>query len=156
MKRLIRPARTGDFPTLVAIDQYCFEEGVAYDAFELGYFMSRPSATTLVAEVDGTIAGFILFVIEDSHSGAIMVTLDVTDIYRRAGIASDLLAHSEHLLVTAGTTRYQLQVDTTNSVAIEFYRRRGFSVIRTLGHYYANGADAYLMEKPVAVVTPLQ
>ena len=117
MKRIIRPALPDDFATLVAIDQNCFEEDVAYDAYELRYFMSQSSATTLVAEVDGAIAGFLLFEIRGAQSGATLVTLDVTDIYRNAGIGSALLAHSEELLANHHTTCYRLQVDTTNSVA---------------------------------------
>lgn len=153
MKRLIRPALPDDFATLVAIDQSCFEEDVAYDAYELRYFMSQSSATTLVAEVDGAIAGFLLFEIRGAQSGATLVTLDVTDIYRNAGIGSSLLAHSEELLANHHTTCYRLQVDTTNSVALEFYSRRGFHVVRTLRHYYPNGADAYLMEKRLGALT---
>ena len=147
MKRLIRPAVADDFETLVAIDQSCFDEGVAYDEYEFRYFMAQRSTTTLVAEVDGTIAGFLLLDIGRAHSGATLVTLDVKDEYRDTGIASELLVHSEQVLANHGTTRYSLQVDTSNSVAFEFYRRRGFHVVRTLRHYYLNGADAYLMEK---------
>ncbi len=156
MKRLIRSTIPSDFATLVAIDQSCFEKDVAYDSYELRYFMSRPSATTLVAEVDGTIAGFLVLDMQGDRSGATLVTLDVRDSYRNTGIGSELLVHSEDLLARGGSTRYTLQVDTVNSVALEFYRRRGFRVVRTLRRYYPNGADAYLMEKQVAKRPPVR
>ncbi len=153
MKRLIRPARPDDFPTLVAIDQSCFEENVAYDVYELRYFMSQPSAVTLVAEVDGTIAGFLLFETQEALSGATLVTLDVLESYRNAGIGSQLLDRSEKMLQSDDITGYVLQVDTTNRVALRFYRRHGFRVVQTLRRYYPNGADAYFMKKQAGKVT---
>jgi len=155
MKRHIRSAITADFATLVAIDQSCFEEDIAYDANELRYFMSLPNATTLIAEVDGIIAGFLVVNMHGARSRATLVTLDVRDIYRNAGIGSELLARSEDLLAKGGTKRYALQVDRVNSVAFKFYIRHGFCVVRTLRNYYPNGADAYLMEKRVADWTGL-
>ncbi len=147
MKPLIRTATPDDFPTLVAIDQSCFEENIAYDAYELRYFMSGRGATTLIAQVDGDIAGFLLMDVKPRRSRAVLVTLDILEIYRRQGTGSELLRRSEQMLAASDIATYQLQVDVSNSVAIRFYGAHGFLTIRTLRHYYANGADAYLMEK---------
>ena len=153
MKRLIRPARPADFKTLVAIDQTCFEENVAYDAYELQYFMSRRGATTLVAEINGTIAGFLLMGVEHKRKRAVLVTLDILASYRRQGIGSELLSRSESVLTGANIPLYELQVDTSNSVAIHFYEEHGFHRVRTLQNYYTSGADAYLMERTIGIGT---
>ncbi len=153
MKRLIRSATPDDFPTLVAIDQSCFEENIAYDAYELKYFMSLRGATTLVAEIDDTIAGFLLMDVEPKRNRAVLVTLDILEVYRRQGIGSRLLARSESVLTGANIPLYELQVDTSNSVAIHFYEEHGFHRVRTLQNYYTNGADAYLMEREIGMGT---
>ena len=111
--------------------------------------MSRPGARTLVAELDDETAGFLLMDIQPHRSSATLVTLDVVARYRRSGVGSALLGRSEQFLSEGRVCRYKLQVDTTNRVALGFYERHGFHTVRTLPAYYANGADAYLMEKVI-------
>lgn len=146
----IREAIRPDFPTLLSIDHECFAQNIAYDAEELTYFMNRRHSRTLVAEVDRQIVGFLLDDIEALHNGppvATLVTLDVLEFMRRSGIGTALLGHSERTLREKEVSRYQLQVDITNSTAIEFYKRAGFVILKTLESYYGDGTDAFLMEK---------
>jgi len=51
------------------------------------------------------------------------------------------------MLIDFGVEGYDLQVDVTNTGAIAFYKKHGFTTVRTLRHYYANGNDAFLMVK---------
>src|SRR5438093_4122614 len=53
-KTLIRHAVREDFETLLEIDEASFPGGVAYDADELSYFMTRDGAETIVAEEDNS------------------------------------------------------------------------------------------------------
>jgi ribosomal-protein-alanine N-acetyltransferase len=148
---IIRDATRSDFPLLLTIDQTCFSADIAYDADELAYYMERSQSHTLVAEVGQQVVGFLLVDIQTLPTGllATLITLDVVEIARRTGIGSALFARSEAILVESGVSRYQLQVDTTNKSAIEFYRRAGFDWIETLEDYYPNSANAYVMEKTV-------
>ncbi len=150
MKRRVRKAVAADFPTLLAIDQSCFSPEVAYDRWELGYFMSQAGATNLVAEVEDETVGFLVLESERGARHATLVTLDVVEPHRNAGIGSLLLDHSEQILREENITRYRLQVDTSNESAIAFYRKNGFRTHQTLRGYYGNGADAYLMEKKIS------
>ena len=146
-KTLIRHANTGDFEVLLEIDVASFPGGVAYDAAELAYFMSREGAETIVAEVNGTIVAFLIVEVHRGHRTATIVTLDVQQSERRSGLGSQLLKRSEEILADHGVESYDLQVDVTNGAAIRFYKKHGFTTIRTLRNYYANGNDAYLMVK---------
>ncbi len=149
MKRLIRRAVAADFPTLLAIDQSCFPPGVAYDRWELRYFMSQAGATNLVAEVEDQTVGFLVLDSEPEGRRATLVTLDVVEAHRNTGIGSLLLDRSEELLRKQEISRYRLQVDISNEGAIAFYQKHGFRTHQTLSGYYSNGADAYLMEKEI-------
>jgi [ribosomal protein S18]-alanine N-acetyltransferase len=146
-KTVIRPAVTADFNALLEIDEASFPGGVAYDAIELSYFMSRDGAETLVAEQDGHIVAFIIVEVHPGRRGATVVTLDVREAHRRNGYGSQLLSRAEDILIGYGVESYDLQVDVTNHGAIDFYKKHGFKIIRTLRRYYANGHDAYLMVK---------
>ena len=146
-KTLIRLATAADFPILLDIDQESFPEGIAYDAAELSYFMSRRGSATLVLESDGNVAAFLIADTRPGQGAATIVTLDVRPPFRRLGYASRLLLESEKLLKERGVRDYRLQVDVDNAAAIAFYRKHGFERLRTLRGYYSNGHDAYLMTK---------
>jgi ribosomal-protein-alanine N-acetyltransferase len=149
-KTLVRNAVSADFPTLLKIDKASFPPGIAYDFVELSYFMRRKGARTLVAEVDGDIVGFLLLEIISRRRAATLVTIDIRAERRRNGYGTKLLDHSEQILREAAVSRYELQVDTANASALEFYRKHGFAIVNTLKRYYANGNDAYLMVKEIS------
>ena len=146
-KTLIRHATKTDFEFLLEIDEASFPGGVAYDAAELAYFMSREGAETIVVEVDGTVVAFLIMEVHRNRRRATIVTLDVLETHRRVGYGSQLLKRSEQILGDYGVEVYELQVDVTNHAAIVFYKKHGFKNVRVLPKYYANGHDAYLMLK---------
>jgi [ribosomal protein S18]-alanine N-acetyltransferase len=146
-KTLIRHAVPADFESLLAIDVSSFPGGVAYDATELAYFMNHEGAETIVLEADEKIVAFLIMEIHRNRRTATIVTLDVCENERRNGYGSHLLRRSEEMLIDFGVEAYDLQVDVTNTGAIAFYKRHGFTTVRTLRHYYANGNDAFLMVK---------
>jgi [ribosomal protein S18]-alanine N-acetyltransferase len=146
-KTLIRHATTTDFESLLAIDVASFPGGVAYDAAELAYFMNHEGAETIVVEVNGSVVAFLIMELHHTRRTATIVTLDVQENQRRQGYASQLLKHSEKMLVDHGVEAYDLQVDVTNRPAIAFYKKHGFKPLRRIRNYYANGHDAFLMVK---------
>ena len=146
-KTLIRHAVPADFESLLAIDVSSFPGGVAYDATELAYFMNHEGAETIVLEANGKIVAFLIMEIHRTRRTATIVTLDVCENERRNGYGTQLLERSEEMLAAYGVEAYDLQVDVTNIGAISFYEKHGFSTVRTLRRYYANGNDAFLMVK---------
>jgi len=146
-KTRVRQAASADFPTLLNIDKASFPPGIAYDSAELSYFMRREGAETLVAEENGEIVGFLLVDILARRRTATLVTLDVCEAHRRNGFATELFTVSEKILRDREIKRYELQVDVSNSVAIDFYKKHGFEIVRQLQRYYSNGHNAYLMAK---------
>ena len=152
-KTLVRPAVSADFPTLVLIDERCFPPGVAYDSAELAYFMKRRGAKTLVVEIGGRIAGFLLLEVSARRRCASIVTLDVREEFRRRGCATQLVCTSEEILRAHKINTYELQVDVANDRALGFYLKHGFEIVRRLTGYYDNGNDAWLMRKRITAET---
>lgn len=145
---VIRDFQPADFQTLWRMDQECFPPGIAYSKQELKAYIQERGAFTLVAEAEpakaGKPAGFIVV-----HSGATghVITIDVVAAARRLGVGSRLLQAAEERLRTAGSRAAGLETAVDNLAALSFYKRHGYSVIRTWPRYYANGVDALVLRK---------
>jgi ribosomal-protein-alanine N-acetyltransferase len=161
---VIRDFQALDFDTLWRIDQTCFARGIAYTREELRFYMRRPAAFTLIAASEtsrdpadsapaktaplpgGAIAGFIVAEAAARARGHI-ITIDVIAAARRFGVGSLLLRSAEDRLITTGCRSVELETAVDNLSALSFYKRHGYSVIKTFPRYYSNGVDALVLEK---------
>jgi len=144
----IRDFKPEDFETLWQVDQQCFPPGISYSRQELRVYMRRKGSFTLVAAgPDDAIAGFI--VAFGGPTGHI-ITIDVIAAARRSGVGSLLLQAAEERLQAAGSRAVGLETAVDNLAALSFYKRRGYSVVRTWPRYYSNGVDALVMRKELA------
>jgi ribosomal-protein-alanine N-acetyltransferase len=145
---VIRDFQPEDFQTLWRVDQECFAPGIAYSKQELKAYIQDRRAVTLVAEDEprkaGAPAGFIV-----AHSGPTghVVTIDVIAAARRSGVGSLLLRAAEERLRSAGSRVMGLETAVDNVAALSFYKRHGYSVVRTWPRYYSNGVDALVLKK---------
>jgi len=90
------------------------------------------------------IQGFI--VIQGGTAGHV-ITIDVSPRARRSGVGSLLLRGAEDRLASAGSRMINLETAVDNVSALAFYKRHGYSVVRTWPRYYANGIDALVLKK---------
>jgi ribosomal-protein-alanine N-acetyltransferase len=147
----LRPYRKGDFARLVEIDHACFREGIAYPEEEMRSFLEMPSAITLVAAEGKEIVGFVIA--DRFHSrrwaramGRI-ITIDVLPKVQGKGVGDKLLTSAEENLRKAGCDYVSLEVAVDNSRALRFYKKHGYSVLKTLPRYYMDSVDGLLMGK---------
>jgi ribosomal-protein-alanine N-acetyltransferase len=146
----IRDYRPPDFDKLWAIDQACFDPQIAYSRAELKFYIALPGAFTLVAEDErGEPVGFVVAHKQRGGIGHI-VTIDIAESGRRKRLGSVLMQHAEERLHQQGCSAVTLETAVNNCPAIHFYKRLGYSIMRTLRGYYSNGLDALLMRKPLA------
>jgi ribosomal-protein-alanine N-acetyltransferase len=143
---LIRQFKREDFDALWRMDQECFAPGIAYSKQELRSFMSHRAAFTLVASEDDMPQGFIV-----ALNGAVghVITIVVSPMARRSGIGSLLLGAAEQQLAVNGSKAVGLETAVDNVAALSFYKRHGYSVLRTWPRYYSNGVDALVLRKPL-------
>lgn len=161
MAFLLRNAQRGDFELLWQIDQQCFAPGVSYSRFELGSYMRRNGAFTIVAE-DGSrpaprpavksaypkaskIMGFI--VAESRRRVGHIITIDVLPPARRSGLGSALLKEAEEKLRQADCGVIILEAAVDNTSALAFYQRHEYREFRKLPRYYPNGVDGLMLRK---------
>jgi [ribosomal protein S18]-alanine N-acetyltransferase len=147
----IRKYHHSDFDNLWRLDQQCFEEGIAYTREELQYFLRNKDALTLVATRGQEIMGFILSHSE-SPQNAHIITIDVHPDERRSGLGTRLMTEVEAQLRDNGCEAVLLEVAVDNFAAISFYKRHGYSVLKTIPRYYKNSLDALLMAKELKSV----
>lgn len=154
----LRDYRDQDFEILWAIDQQCFAPGIAYSHRELAIYIRRKGAFTLIAEAQreagiGTngsrIVGFI--VAEASRRGVgHIISIDVLPTSRRFGLGSTLLEAAEARLRALNCRDVVLETAVDNAAALSFYKRHGYSVLKTFPRYYSNGVDAFVLEKQLS------
>lgn len=158
----IRDFQPADFEILWRIDQDCFPAGISYSRAELKAYMRRRGSFTLLAIPDATaengspmataddsVAGFIVAEAGPRASGHI-ITIDVVKAARRLGVGSLLLRAVEDRLHAARCRTVELETAVDNLSALAFYKRHGYSVIRTFPRYYSNGVDALVLQKDLA------
>lgn len=100
-------------------------------------------ATERTAEGGTIVVGFggVLQVVDEAH----VMNVVVDPSRRRQGIASRLLARLLLEIGDRGAVAVTLEVRSSNTPAIELYRRFGFEVAGHRPRYYADGEDAEIM-----------
>lgn len=146
----LRGVERADFEALYALDQQCFEEGIAYSRSDLLAFLSVPHSVAVLAEsTSGAMVGFILAEVRrkaDKRVGH-LVTIDVHESMRRKGLGRALLFAAEKRLKEMGIRRVRLEVAVNNAGAQAFYKREGYEGIGRIEGYYLDRIDAFVMEK---------
>jgi ribosomal protein S18 acetylase RimI-like enzyme len=147
----LRKHRREDFERLLEIDRACFVEGIAYNADELRYFLSMPSAITLVGLAGGEIQGFVVADrFRQRRASPFMgriITIDVAPQAQHGGLGTLLLAKAEEDLKGAGCDYVSLEVAVDNDPALRFYKKHSYSVLKVLPRYYLESIDGLLMGK---------
>lgn len=107
-----------------------------------------PDTMTLIASVDGQVAGFAIMHFGDLRAHLLLLAVEPGQ--RKSGIGGALLRWLESSCVTAGIQDIRLEVRAGNRLAQRFYRNRGFSTVGRIEGYYDRRETAVILEKPLA------
>ena len=146
----LREYRENDLGTIFALDEVCFEAPFRFSARTMRQFAEARNALTVVAEADsGAVAGFCIVHVERALKGlrAYVVTLDVAPLYRRQGLARQMIEHAEQQAAEAGCDAMALHVSVENEGAIAFYEREGYERSHMVRSFYGLGRHAYVYRK---------
>ena len=147
---VLRDFQPADFETLWLMDQECFPPGISYSKEELGAYLNDQGSFTWVA-VDGETGKAQGFIVAFGGPTGHIITIDVSPAARRTGVGSLMLRSAEDRLQAAGSRAVGLETAVDNTSALAFYKRHGYSVIRTRPGYYSNGVDALVLKKELGM-----
>ena len=132
-----------DLPMIESIETECFQDPWC-EAMWKGTFTRKDFVGVLIeenGEVLGFAGGTALF--EDSE----LLRIAVKKSSRGKGYGGRLLDELCQAVKTRGAEKMFLEVRASNRTAQALYQSRGFTVTGTRHKYYADGEDAYLMQK---------
>jgi [ribosomal protein S18]-alanine N-acetyltransferase len=142
----VRSYRRNDLPKLHEIDQACFPPGISYSREDLERFIHMRNARTWVAEEQGEIAGFLV-ADRQPRGVAHIITVDVVESRRRAGVGGALMDAAEAWARQERCRLMYLEVAEGNSAALAFYESRHYISIERIADYYSTGLAAWVMVK---------
>ncbi|MBP6117082.1 MAG: ribosomal protein S18-alanine N-acetyltransferase [Neisseriaceae bacterium] len=142
---LIRPARSGDLLSIVAINQQGQES--VWSERQLAQAIEGPE-TLWVCDIEGQINAFLLWhsVLDEAEIHHFGVALSA----RRQGMASQMLDYLLSHCPQHGIARIFLEVRDGNEAAKALYLKHGFVINGRRKGYYQTATgpeDAILMEK---------
>ena len=150
----IRKFRTSDLDGVIKINRNCLPEN--YSTLFFMNLYKRFPETFIVAELNKEIIGYIMCRIETgipsfkllgiTRKGHV-ISIAVLPEHQREGIGHALMREAMQAMVNYKAKECCLEVRASNVPAVNLYRKMGFEVARTMGGYYADGEDAYVMAR---------
>ena len=145
MALTVEDASIRNLDRLCEIEMECFEKE-AFTKQQIAQLLTDYNSVSLVAKVNGEIAGFIIGMMYIERRAPIghILTIDVSPEYRRKGIAQRLLHEIEKIFKEKGVKTCQLEVREDNIAALRLYKGSGYKKVARLESYYGNAHGLYL------------
>lgn len=142
----LRRGRIGDLDALIALEQAVFTTDIL-SRRSFRHFLVSASASLIVAEADGKLAGYVLVLYPPRSKLARLYSIAVAPHVGRRGIGPLLLDAAEDAARRRGRRTMQLEVHEHNSRAIARYEKSGYRLFGTHRDYYDDRGDALRFDK---------
>jgi ribosomal protein S18 acetylase RimI-like enzyme len=142
----IRRGRVADLDDLVELETQVFASD-RMSRRSLRHFLAARSATVLVAEHAGCIAGCAVILFRPNSSIGRLYSIAVAPQSAGLGVGPALLAACEQATRARGRQTLRLEVHESNHRAISRYRKAGYRQFGCHAAYYADEGDALRFEK---------
>lgn len=151
----LRPARASDVDALIAIENAVFStDRISRRSFR--QLIERGTAETLVAEVDGKVAGYAMVLFRKGSGVARLYSIAIAPEVSGQGVGRRLLEAAEDIAFDHGRMLLRLEVREDNARAIRIYEKGGYRSIGSEPDYYEDGATAIRYEKTLRGDVPLE
>ncbi len=142
----IRPASPADIDALDLIEKAVFStDRISRRSFRA--LIARPTAETLVAEIDGALSGYAMILFRTGTGMARLYSLAVHPDFTGRGLGKALLAAAETAAMAHERILLRLEVRENNAAAISLYKTAGYRRIGRHVDYYEDGMAALRFEK---------
>lgn len=125
---------------LAAIHEAAFPPGEAWSVTMFAAQLGLPGVFGLLDEAGGMV------LVRAAADEAEILTLGVAPAARRTGMGARLIAQAASMCWDAGAAKLFLEVAANNAAARALYKKAGFRQVGRRRRYYADGADALVME----------
>ncbi|MHA1110751.1 MAG: GNAT family N-acetyltransferase [Promethearchaeota archaeon] len=160
----IKPVQNDDLIHLSRIEKELFEED-AFGVFLLFHYLQNHLLFQKIIKDSDEIIGFGIIsrlntdvlnphemdyvnsLLKDNKKIAHLVDFAIRTQYWNKGYGSILLQHFIKTLFKEGYDFLYLEVDSSNTRAVQFYKKREFQEIGIIQSYYSTGHNAILMIK---------
>lgn len=140
---MIRPLQIKDIDIIVQLEEEIFGETLGKEMLENE--LNNPLVWFRVLEIDNQVIGYIggYFYLEDGE----ILNFLIDKSKQHQGYGTILFESILQEARQKGIKKVTLEVRESNSNAISFYTKFGFSKISIRKHYYQNGDNAIVMIK---------
>ena len=151
----IRPARAEDVDALCAIENAAFlTDRISRRSFR--QLIERETAETLVAEIDGALAGYAMVLVRKGTGVARLYSIAASSDFAGKGVGRALLEAAEKVAFDHDRLMLRLEVREDNPRAISIYERSGYRRTGRETNYYEDGMSALRYEKTLRGDVPLE
>lgn len=149
---VIRRCGSQDVPAVIDINVRTLPEH--YSDYFYHEILAEFPETFMVAELGGTVVGYIMCRIEYGFSQmkklglarkGHVVSVAVVEEHRRKGIATKLIQLAQEEMRNKSANEVYLEVRVSNQTAVQLYEELGYKVTGRLEAYYRDGEPAYVM-----------
>jgi ribosomal protein S18 acetylase RimI-like enzyme len=146
----LRRGRLRDLDALIALERAVFHTDIL-SRRSLRRFLAARSATVIVAEENGKLAGYVLVLNPARSKLARLYSIAVAPHIGRRGVGPLLLAAAEQAAWRRGHRAMRLEVHERNTRAIARYEKSGYRLFGRHHDYYDDNGDALRFEKVLGV-----
>ena len=140
---------------VVRINWSCLPENHD-DSFFLELYYNYPK-TFVVATVGDKVVGYMMCRMETGFSELRLgiarkghiVSVAVLPEYRNKGVGNTLIGKALENMKEYNVKECYLEVRSSNSTAINLYKKNGFKYVKTIDAYYKDGESAYVMARTI-------